>query len=559
MNPYQAAMQGEEMSLQSQAQRQEQDLRAQQIQREQTTNELGAIQLHEAEQAQRDQELLGPAYLNAHGDMDQFFKNATAAGVRPQTIMGLQKQWTDQAKAYADLGSVNADLLTKHNNALLGSLRQFSTGTDTAGNPVYRNITGDEASSFLDNAVQNGYLSKDHAAQIQQQFQNGATAADLQHFGSALRTDTQALAAGRDIALTNEATERARQEAMATDERLRGQAAQYSQFVTDQDSLDQFRKDLKDKGASSSLLNSVPQTFDPQTWNRYAQQLAVPVTAQPDWVKKKVGDAADQLRVATTVGDYEQRRANLGGLADRFPDFSKLDPNTPLSSEQKSAIDDAAFTPEERVRNRQSEALMSMYGQRGQLYGAQAGMYNMHGQLYGAQSNLDNARAANGGQTPNSTAVDKRQALNQFYKKEIEERKLNNLRQQLGPLLAREKKGETINDKAGNARNIQEEFNQATDQLAETLSDKYDAAHRAGMGEPKVSLGDALKAIGRGSAAPAQPTPQPTQQQNSPSSSVLPDGGGKALDRATGERFYQAAGGDPVKARELARQHHWTF
>lgn len=507
MNPYQAAMQGQEMALQAQGMRQEQDLRAQQIQREQTTNELGAIQLHEAEQAQRDQELLGPAYLNAHGDMDQFFKNATSAGVRPQTIMALQKQWTDQAKSYADLGSANADLLAKHNNALLGSLRQFSTGTDTAGNPVYRNISGDEANSFLSNAVQNGYLSKDHAAQFQQQLQNGATAADLQHFASSLRTDTQALAAGRDIALTNEATERARQESMATDERLRGQAAQYAQFVTDQDSLNQFKTDLKNKGASPALLNSVPETFDPQTWGRYSQQLAVPVTAQPDWVKKKVGDAADQLRVANTAGDYEQRRANLGALSDRFPDLSKVDPNTPLTDDQKKAIDDAAFTPEERVRNRQSEALMSMYGQRGKFYTSEAGYF-------------DRRPGTPAGQTANSTAVDKRQALNQFYKKEIEERKLNNLRQQLGPLLTKEKAGETINDKNGNARNIQEEFNQATDQLAETLADKYDAAHRAGMGEPKVSLGDALKAIGRGSAAPAQPPQQQPAQQ--PASQAAP-------------------------------------
>ena len=37
----------------------------------------------------------------------------------------------------------------------------------------------------------------------------------------------------------------------------------------------------------------------------------------------------------------------------------------------------------------------------------------------------------------------------------------------------------------------------------------------------------------------------------------LPQGGGKPLDGATARQFYQAAGGDPAKARELARQSGW--
>jgi hypothetical protein len=58
------------------------------------------------------------------------------------------------------------------------------------------------------------------------------------------------------------------------------------------------------------------------------------------------------------------------------------------------------------------------------------------------------------------------------------------------------------------------------------------------------------------SAAPATPTA--TAATPVASTATLPEGGGKALDRATAMQFYEAAGKDPVKARELAAQHHWN-
>jgi hypothetical protein len=44
-----------------------------------------------------------------------------------------------------------------------------------------------------------------------------------------------------------------------------------------------------------------------------------------------------------------------------------------------------------------------------------------------------------------------------------------------------------------------------------------------------------------------------------PSSSKLPDGGGKVIDKATARQFYDAAGGDPDKARRLAQQNNWKI
>lgn len=42
-----------------------------------------------------------------------------------------------------------------------------------------------------------------------------------------------------------------------------------------------------------------------------------------------------------------------------------------------------------------------------------------------------------------------------------------------------------------------------------------------------------------------------------PNSSQLPQGGGKAIDKATAMQFYQAAGNDPAKAKQLAIQNGW--
>jgi hypothetical protein len=48
-----------------------------------------------------------------------------------------------------------------------------------------------------------------------------------------------------------------------------------------------------------------------------------------------------------------------------------------------------------------------------------------------------------------------------------------------------------------------------------------------------------------------------TSQGGASSGAALPDGGGKVIDKATALKFYEAAGKDPEKARQLAIQNHW--
>jgi hypothetical protein len=42
-----------------------------------------------------------------------------------------------------------------------------------------------------------------------------------------------------------------------------------------------------------------------------------------------------------------------------------------------------------------------------------------------------------------------------------------------------------------------------------------------------------------------------------PNAGALPQGGGKVIDQATAQQFYEAAGKDPAKATALAQKNGW--
>jgi hypothetical protein len=48
-----------------------------------------------------------------------------------------------------------------------------------------------------------------------------------------------------------------------------------------------------------------------------------------------------------------------------------------------------------------------------------------------------------------------------------------------------------------------------------------------------------------------------SQIDSGSSQTALPPGNGKFIDKATAQQFYQAAGNDPNKARQLAIQNGW--
>ena len=82
-----------------------------------------------------------------------------------------------------------------------------------------------------------------------------------------------------------------------------------------------------------------------------------------------------------------------------------------------------------------------------------------------------------------AAGVAQRAALNDFRRLEAQENRLHRERVNLGNLL---RSGEEVKDKSGVARDLRGEFNQASDELARIMTEKYNAAERAGMAAPKV-------------------------------------------------------------------------
>jgi uncharacterized membrane protein len=96
----------------------------------------------------------------------------------------------------------------------------------------------------------------------------------------------------------------------------------------------------------------------------------------------------------------------------------------------------------------------------------------------------------------------------------------------------------------------------ATAQLLGARYHKMAQGYEADMGKPleRQLSPESQGVLGRYSPAPARGPVQPLQGGQA---GALPQGGGKLIDKATVQQFYQAAGNDPVKARALAVQNGW--
>ena len=71
----------------------------------------------------------------------------------------------------------------------------------------------------------------------------------------------------------------------------------------------------------------------------------------------------------------------------------------------------------------------------------------------------------------------------------------------------------------------------------------------------RSSYENKVGALGSTYGGGVRPAPPP---QSAAAPAALPNGGGKPIDKATAQKFYDAAGGDPKKARALAQQNNWT-
>lgn len=296
---------------------------------------------------------------------------------------------------------------------------------------------------------------------------------------------------------------------------------------------------LKAKGMPTDLLDTYGNSYSEDKIN--AIQDANLSGAERDKAnRQRLQDAAINLAQAKTFQDAQNRYNALSpSLQSQFtPPVEKgFDPD-----DWRSSNLEVGQTPNEVVTSDATEA-------RNQRLTAHEAVSERQ-----AQERIDAMRDRNSatrGQTANSQAVDQRQGLNDYRKLEIQERNLNRQRESLGNLM---KSGQEIIDpKTGVKRNLQQEFDEVTDELSQVLADKYNAASRAHMGTPTVSLEQSLSNIGRGgkSSAPAS-GPGPGQASVAPPPSASP----KKYSEAEIRQRAAAKGIDPDQAVANARKNN---
>lgn len=478
---------------------------AQALQTDAIRGQVAQQQLAEIEQQQKEQGLLTKAYQDAHGDWDQAMKNAEAAGVRPQTLMPLQQQWTANVSNLARLKNEQLQLENEQNDRIGGALlSQFSTGTDKdTGRPVFRGATNDEWSQFLNDQVSAGNMSAQARDTAMQLHPDGSppSSDDLQQYSAKLKTASQAIS----------------------------QAQQMQQ-------------------------NADAEKQRQQTLAEGAQKLQ----------QQKILQASQLLSPTDNVGEYDKVYQTLDpNIQKFFPNWaSEYDNDEPITDGDRKRIERLGQTPEQQVQSDLTQELRNNTEAHWNAMDA-ASQQRAAAAAQNAGSNQTRAdayalREANGGQTGNSQAVDRRQAENEFQKLQLQEARLNSQRIQLGNLM---KSGKEVTDKDGNPRDLQGEYSQVTDQLAGTLVDKYNAAGRAGRGTPTVSLQDALTAIGRGpnagnpgasgsrQAPPQQGAPAPRPNTAPANNPPPPNASGAIRVKASDGKTYMFT--DEAKAQQF--------
>lgn len=269
------------------------------------------------------------------------------------------------------------------------------------------------------------------------------------------------------------------------------------QSVHDQASLDSARAQMTAAKVPDNVLSLVPETYNSEA-QQQLQGLGLSAKEQPELQENEQRVWAMRLAGATSPEDYARKFARVpAGLAPFFvqpEDWGKgsNDLNLKVGANPISVLQQESIAAWRNLTASQRQERIDQLGQ--------------------ALTDREK-RSGQSGETFNSQAADRRQALTDYRKLQLQEQTLNKQRIQLGQAAEQQKKtGQAPTDKDGTPRDLNAEFEQATDRLSEVLADKYAAAGRAGMGTPTVSLDDALKAIGRapgGSAPPPGPVSRP--------------------------------------------------
>lgn len=295
-NPYRAAAQGAMDVMQ-------QRNMAQALQTNAIRNQIAQTQLAEMQQQQMEQQTMAKVYTDSGGDMDKFFKNAAAAGVRPTTLMPLQQQYDQHVFAISrnadEQNKLQRDRMNNVQGALIGT---FTNGYDDAGRPQWRDANAGEWKTWVDQQRSSGNISVQQADQLTQLHPDGSppTADELRRYSATLYTGTQAF----------------------------DQAEKVNQA--------QRANDLND--AAIAAHNATMGEANARTAGLEADNL-----------RKAVNEAAPQLAGTDTVDEYDALRSKLPpNVAAAFPDWAKdYDGTEPIGAGDKKRLLNIGMTSDQ--------------------------------------------------------------------------------------------------------------------------------------------------------------------------------------------------------------------
>jgi hypothetical protein len=230
--------------------------------------------------------------------------------------------------------------------------------------------------------------------------------------------------------------------------------------------------------------------------NAHVQAETTAAGAQLDGIKatsamKVRENAGAILGAAQTYGDYEQKRKD-SPIGAQFPDFSGQPQNAPMTPAHRTAARQPAMTADQQTTTENQ----SQY----------------HDDLLDLRQEQLNLRrdqlSREKGQTANDQAKDRRLAQHEFDQATLAESKLRQVRGSLEAAIA---SGNSYVDRLGNVVSIQkataggdnaatlleqmkQRYQQISNDLRTTLTNKYDAGGRLGK-DAQVSLDQTLHAV----------------------------------------------------------------
>ena len=142
------------------------------------------MKLQQQRKAEADRDLIRNLYLETGGDPDSFLKQLRTSGVSPETVMGLEKTFTEQKQSYMNLGETERRQQMEKYDRARAMLAPISDLDDDgkAGELFNQTLTAARAMGLIDEQAEEG---------LRQIMPNGFTRDGLRILQNSLTTGTK--------------------------------------------------------------------------------------------------------------------------------------------------------------------------------------------------------------------------------------------------------------------------------------------------------------------------------------------------------------------------------